>query len=381
VPDVLILGDTVRSPELRHEIPLAVPDAFLYVEHDGERHAIVTAFELPRIDELGLELAVHPPERFGRDELLAAGKEPHEADVEVWVRACRELGVERAVTPWTFPLDLADRLRAAGVDVSADPERFVERRRVKTAAELDGIRRAQRAAEAAMRAASELLAAAEPADGVLRVDGSPLTSERIRAAIDRVFMDCDVTADQTIVAHGAQGAVGHDEGSGEIAPREAVVIDLFPRDRASGCYADMTRTFVVGEPSEELLTYHRLCRDALERALDAITPGVAGSELHRLVCELFEEHGFATQLSKEPGSVLTDGFFHSLGHGVGLEVHEAPSLGRGGGRLVAGDVVSVEPGLYRQGYGGVRLEDLVLVTDDGAENLTRFPYDLAPKGA
>ena len=100
--------------------------------------------------------------------------------------------------------------------------------------------------------------------------------------------------------------------------------------------------------------------------------------IYRLVCDFFQEHGFPTQLSKEPGRVLEDGFFHALGHGVGLEVHEQPNLGRAGGDLVAGDVITIEPGLYRKGFGGCRLEDLVLVTEDGADNLTRYPYDLAP---
>ncbi len=230
-----------------------------------------------------------------------------------------------------------------------------------------------------MAAASSMLAAATPGDGVVELDGEPLTCERIRAEVVRIFGDNGAAADQIIVSHGAQTAVGHEEGSGPIAPGEPVVLDLFPFDRRSGCYADMTRTFVVGEPSDELVTYHRLCREALDRALAAIRPGMEGRELHRLVCEFFHEHGYPTQLSKEPGTVLEDGFFHSLGHGVGLEVHEAPSLGRGGEPLVAGDVVAVEPGLYRAGFGGCRLEDIVLVTDDGAENLADFPYDLSPR--
>jgi Xaa-Pro aminopeptidase len=140
----------------------------------------------------------------------------------------------------------------------------------------------------------------------------------------------------------------------------------------------MTRTFVVGEPSDELREYHKLCREALDRAVAAVKPGIPGKDLNRLACDIFEEHGFPTLLSKQPGSVLKDGFYHSLGHGVGLEVHEEPALGRGPGELVAGDVIAVEPGLYRNGYGGCRLEDLVRVTEDGAEILTDYPYDLKP---
>jgi Xaa-Pro aminopeptidase len=184
--------------------------------------------------------------------------------------------------------------------------------------------------------------------------------------------------DLVIVSHGPQTAVGHEPGYGPVAAGEPVIVDLYPRDPESGCYSDMTRTFCVGDPPEELVEYHRLCLEGLERARNAIKPGVTGAEVHRVVCELFEEHGHRTQLSKKPGEVLEEGFYHSLGHGVGLEVHEEPGLGRTGVELVAGDVLAVEPGLYRPGFGGCRLEDLVLVTDDGCEVLTDYPYDLAP---
>src|SRR6184192_671046 len=286
--------------------------------------------------------------------------------------------LERASVPSTFPLEVADHLRANGIEVKADRELFIGRRRVKNDAELAGIRRAQRAAEGAMQAARELLRAAEPQNGGLVVDGEPLTCERLKLAVEQVFTEHGVFADEFIVSHGAQTAIGHDMGSGPIAPNEPICLDLFPRDRESGCYADMTRTFVVGEPSDELREYHKLCREALDRAVAAVKPGIPGKDLNRLACDIFEEHGFPTLLSKQPGEVLKDGFYHSLGHGVGLEVHEEPALGRGPGELVAGDVIAVEPGLYRNGYGGCRLEDLVHVTEDGAEILTDYPYDLEP---
>jgi Xaa-Pro aminopeptidase len=192
-----------------------------------------------------------------------------------------------------------------------------------------------------------------------------------------VFTDAGVGApDPPIVSHGAQTAVGHDPGSGPIARNEPVVLDLYPQDPESGCYSDMTRTFCVGEPPEELARYWELCRLALERVLPEIRAGVTGAELHRVAAEVFSDAGLPTQLTKEPGQMLDEGFFHSLGHGVGLEVHEAPLLGRNGSELVAGDVVAVEPGCYRPGFGGCRLEDLVLVTEGGSELLTSFPYDL-----
>jgi Xaa-Pro aminopeptidase len=363
---------------MRHEVPVSVPDPFLYAERNGDRHVVASSFELERITAVAPGLQVLPLEEFGIDELYAQGLTRPEVELEVILRATRKFGVEQAVVPSTFPLELADHLRANGIELSADREHFVQRRRVKNEAELAGIRRAQLAAEAGMDAARELFRAAERQNGGLVVDGEPLTCERVKLAVEQAFTAAGAFADEFIVSHGPQTAVGHDMGSGPIAPDEPICLDLFPRDRESGCFADMTRVFVVGTPSDELAEWHRLCREALDRSVAAVKPGVPGSELHKISCDLFEEHGYPTLRSKQQGEVLQDGFYHSLGHGVGLEVHEEPSLGRAPGELVAGDVIAVEPGLYRHGYGGCRLEDLVLVTDDGPEVLTDYTYDIEP---
>jgi len=363
VSDVLIYADSVRSPELRHEVPISITDPFLYLERNGSRHVVIGSLELPRARELpGLE--VHSLEEFGNDELVRSGRSRREIRDELHARVCEALGVRRATVPGGFPLEVADALRGRGVELVADPELFERRRRVKNDDELAGIRRAQKAAEAGMDAARELLRS------------GPVTVERVKSAIEDRFSAHDCTADEFIVSHGWQSAIGHHAGDGEIAAGEPIVIDLWPRDRASGCHADMTRTYVIGEPDDEVREWHRLCKEALDRALREIRAGVTGRSVYDGTCEIFEREGYTTQRTKEEGKPLEEGFFHSLGHGVGLEVHEAPSLGLLGEELVAGDVVSVEPGLYRPGYGGCRLEDLVLVTEDGCENLTDFPYDL-----
>jgi Xaa-Pro aminopeptidase len=256
--------------------------------------------------------------------------------------------------------------------VTVDHRAFEARRRVKTPSQLDGIRRAQRAADAAMGRAVELL----------RECPSGLTAEAVRAAMQEV---CDGLGsdleDTVIVAVGAQAANGHDAGSGPIARGDTVLIDIWPRDRESLCWADMTRTFVAGgaEPPEELQEYWRLSKEALERVTAEVRAGADGRELHRLCSSVFEAAGQPTLLSTPDSEPPPEsGFFHGLGHGVGLEVHEAPGLGLAGDPLVAGDVIAVEPGCYRKGFGGVRLEDLLLVTDDGCEVLTQFPYELVP---
>jgi Xaa-Pro aminopeptidase len=378
VPDVLIYGDTLRSPELRHEVPVAIPDAFLYAEKGDRRAVILHSLEIPRVREDAPQLEIIPIEKLGADELLARGKQWWQVELEVAGRGCRELGIERATVPPTFPTGHADHLRAHGIEIAVDRDLFDNRRRSKNEKELAGIRRAQRACEAALDAARELLRRASPNGAGLEVDGEPLTSERIKRVIEDVFADHDVEGRDMIVSHGPQTAVGHNAGSGRIAPNEPIVFDLFPRDKATGCYADMTRTYVVGEPSAELEEWHRLVKDALESSTAGVKPGANGRALFEQVCEKFHAAGHKTQLNKEPGEVLEDGFFHSLGHGVGLEVHELPTMGRAGQDLLPGDVITIEPGLYRAGYGGVRLEDLVLVTDDGYEVITDYPYDLAP---
>src|SRR6266511_3174784 len=354
MPDVLVFGDTIRSPELRHEVPIAIPDSFLYVEHDGTRTVVISSLELARVRELdGIDAVAH--EELGEHELIEQGVPREEIPTQASLRGCQRLGVEQAVCPPTFPLELADLLRANGIEVEADRRFFADRRRVKNSVELDGIRRAQHAAEAAMDVVREMLRGADSSNSALVLDGQPLTCERLKRAI------------------------GHEMGSGPIEPGEPLVVDLWPRDRETACYADMTRTFVVGEPPAELVEYHRLVLEALQRANAALKAGVGGRDLYVQTCEFFQGHGYPTGLTKEPDQVLEEGFFHGLGHGVGLEVHEEPNMGIASqATLVAGDVVTVEPGLYRPGFGGCRLEDLLVVTENGAENLTDYPYDLNP---
>lgn len=375
--DVLIIGDTFRSPELRHEVPLGVPDPFVYLEHDGARHVYVGSMEVDRIRGLGLGLAVHPLEDVGIDELYAQNLGWREIRLEWAARACAHAGLARASVPHTFPAGHLERLRRAGIELTVDQPLFDARRRVKTGAQLDGVRRAQLAAEAGMAAGVSLMRQAENGDGVLWLDGEPLTVERVKATMRQVFAEHRCSAEEFLVAPGPQGAVGHEMGHGPIRFGEPVVFDLWPRDDASSCFADMTRTIAVGPVADEVRAWHRLTKEALDTATAIVRAGVDCRSVFDAVCDVFEAAGYPTQRTKAAGEVLRNGFFHGLGHGVGLEVHEGPYLGLlPGGTLRAGDVVTLEPGLYDPAVGGVRLEDLVLVTDDGCEVLTRFPYDL-----
>jgi Xaa-Pro aminopeptidase len=211
VPALLVAGDTFRTPELRHEVPLGVPDLFLFAEVDGSRHVVVTALELDRVAALG-DVTVHAFEEYGYDAFIRSGLPLARTVREVFANACVALGIRAARVPDSFPLAVAERLREAGVEVVADQKVFDDRRRVKSAAELAGIRRAQRAAEAGMRACVDVLRRAERSNGHLAVDGEALTVELVKRRVEEAFLEHGSTADDFIVARGEQAAVGHDMG-------------------------------------------------------------------------------------------------------------------------------------------------------------------------
>jgi len=383
VPALLLYGDTERSAAMRHEIPIAIGDGLLFAEHDGGQSILTSWLERDRIAAVLPDAQILDFIDLGMRALVEEGMTRREAEREVVARAVAQLGIADAVIPGDFPVAIADRLRADGIALTIDDERVGARRRVKQGAELEGVRAAQRAAHAAMARASQLLADADIGpDGNLRgTDGAPLLAEAVRAELRWACAEHGATCPaDMIVASIHNGGGGHDPGSGPLPAGLPIQVDIFPRHEASACWADMTRTFVVGEPTEEharlISEQERVVRTALDQARAAVRPGVTGRELHEATCELFEAAGWATQ--RTGGG--EEGFQFALGHGVGLEVHEAPGLGLSGREpFVAGDVVAIEPGLWDSRIGGVRFEDLLLVVEDGCQTLTDFRYDLTPR--
>ena len=372
--DVVIFADTVRSPELRHEVPQLVPDPFLYVERSGDRHIVVSSMEIPCSRAWTASSCI----RWRSSGSTSCARAASRLEIldEIAVRAVRALGVERAIVPASFPVLLADRLRAAGVELTPDRANF-DRAARQVGAELDGHSPRPGRRGAAMGAPRELFRDARQNGDGLELDGEPLTSERVKVAIRRVFLEHGASCDDFIVSHGPQSAIGH-TWRGRASRRRA------DRDRH---LAARRRVGLLGGHDADVRRGRRPGRGrrvapALQRALDARVADTARVSrpvgLRRRVRDLRERRP-PTRARRPEGEPLADGFFHSLGHGVGLEVHEQPLLGMSGHEeLVAGDVLAIEPGLYRAGYGGLRLEDLVLVTEDGAENPTQLPVRPRP---
>ncbi|SEH12141.1 Xaa-Pro aminopeptidase [Natronorubrum sediminis] len=310
---------------------------------------------------------------------LVAEHGPYEAKSRLITAFLEDRGIDSLAVPRSFPTGTADGLREQGLSVTVEPEGIVEDiRSTKDEWELEQIRATQRANEAAMTTAEELIATADVADnGNLVHDGEVLTSERVKEEIEVTLLRHGCGLDDTIVACGADGADPHDRGSGPLEADELIVIDIFPRDKETGYFGDMTRTFARGDPGEEARRRYEVTEDAYEAALEAVEAGVTGEAVHDVACDVIEDAGYET-LRSDPSTET--GFIHSTGHGVGLDIHEQPSVAPSGGELEPGHVISIEPGIYDPAVGGVRIEDLVAVTEDGYENLTDYRVGLEPSG-
>jgi Xaa-Pro aminopeptidase len=291
----LFHGDTERSAAMRHELPVSIGDPFLLAVVDGRMHVMANSLERARVEAAAPDAVLHDISDLGFHDLLESGMSFHEIDVELASRAAAAIGIREAIADPEMPVEIADRLRSDGITIRPDHQAIAARRRIKSAAELAGIRRAQTAAEAGMGAAAAILHQAVPDGDRLMLGAEVLTAETVRAALRDACRQNGAPAPPDVIVASVWQGTGHDPGSGPLAANLPIVIDLWPRDEASGCWADMTRTFVVGQVSDAVRTLDRLVREALEAARGAVRPGITGRELHALVCDVFESAGHRTQ--------------------------------------------------------------------------------------
>jgi Xaa-Pro aminopeptidase len=271
-----------------------------------------------------------------------------------------------------FPAGLAFKLKDAGLKITAaETGKLLPQREFKTAAEVDALRKGNRASAAGFRAVVKTLTEAIIRNGQLVHQGRILTSERLRELIAQATLAEGAVALDTIAAAGDQACDCHNAGYGPIRAGELIVVDIFPRRVEDGYWGDMTRTFLKGKASDAQRRMVRTVKRGHELGMSLIKPGVTGGKVQQAVESFFAKAGYQTiKNSREP-----EGFFHALGHGVGLQVHEGPAIRPGAkGKLRSGMVVTVEPGLYYRGLGGCRIEDVVHVVSGGNEKISNAPY-------
>ena len=352
----LVVGATETCVELRYLSAFKAVDPIVFLQVGRRRILVVPRMEQARAKRRDPRAQVFTPEdlRIPR---------PRRYQVSEWcVAMLRREGIQQVTVPGTFPVGVADILRRRRIGITPVVGAFLPERAIKRPDELKCLRESQQAAVIAVRAAISTVEKAEiDGAGYLRKDGRKLTSESVRELVSRTLFEHRCLCAETIIAGGEQATDCHETGHGPLRAGEAIVMDIFPRHMEHGYWGDVTRTIVRGEPSLELRALYSAVKAAQSVALARIKPGVRLTSIHQAASEEFVRRGYRTEMIDGKAS----GFFHGTGHGVGLEVHEAPSLGSAPGCLRKDHVVTVEPGLYYPGLGGVRIEDTVVVTKSG----------------
>lgn len=365
----LIVADSEHDANLLYATGLFVPDPFIYFEVAGKKYAVLSDLELDRARRQARVDRVLSLTHYVRRLKNEGVKTPRLADV--LRRVLAHFRVRRVEVPQNFPVGLAKRLRGIPVDVAADP--FYPARAVKTPAEVRHLERALWLAEEGMRAAVNVLRMSRIGrGGYLYWRGDKLTSEHVQGVIGATIAGLGGTASRTIVAGGNQGCDPHEVGHGPLRAHQTIILDIFPRDNTTGYWGDITRTVVRGRASAAVKKLYALVGQGQQLAFDRLRAGVDGQDIHNAIQAHFRAHGCPTR--RHRGRM--EGFFHGTGHGVGLEIHEMPRVGAISEKLQSGQVVTVEPGLYYHGKGGVRLEDMVVIGQRGNRNLTQFPKQL-----
>lgn len=353
----LIIASSETDSNLYYACRFLVPDPVIYFEISGKKHLILSDLEL---DRARIQAKVH--------KVLSLSK-PFSPIALAAHSFLKEKKVRKIVVPFNFPASYYETLKKLGYSIMVKPEPFYKNRLVKKPEEKKHIRHTLRQTEKVLREIFKILERSKIKRNRIYYGREIVTSEMLREEISIRLMKLGCTASSTIVSSGVQGSYPHHEGSGPIIPHTPIIFDIYPRHRISRYCGDMTRTIVKGHPSDEVKKMYRAVKEANRLATDKVKAGVHSSKVHLTAKRCLERHGFRT--GKISGRM--QGFIHSTGHGLGLDVHEPPSISMKGSPLKKGNVITIEPGLYYQKYGGVRIEDSIFVTKSGSESLTKFP--------
>lgn len=362
--DAYVAYDSSADADMRYLAGFLASDPYIYIHSKSGSETIVVSSmeELRARKESSCNVITRSAAKL--PELLQELKDPERATAQM----IRNLAGAKLLVPASMPVGFAQTLMQVA-EVGVDRGTVASLRCVKTAEEIAQIREVQMRNEEATRAAVDLIRKSEIDEhgGLVRED-EPVTSERVRDVIAAALRPYACEERDTIISCGTDTAMPHCLGTGQLCAHQPIVMDVFPRNLKTGYFADMTRTISKGAPSEEIVRMYEAVHEAKELAAAMLRPGITGAEVHNAVAAFFTAKGYET--------AGTSGFIHSLGHGVGLEIHEGPSLSPSGGILEPGNVVTIEPGLYYPGTGGVRLEDMGVITEDGFDRFTTFEEQL-----
>lgn len=362
---ILLAGIAQSDSDIRYLSGFTAPDPFVFMRVGSKNHLVVSMMEKGR----ALKQATPGTQVFTPAELGLSGKKAAKTDRQI-VALMKEVKIQRIQVPSDFPVAVFKALEKRGVNISIIEGSICPERKTKTRHELAELRKSQYAAVSAMNMAVKQIASAKvDTKNRLRTGRRLLTSEGVRHQIQKTLIDFDCMGIDTIVAGGEQSTDPHERGHGQLYAGQPIIIDIFPRNEKTGYWGDITRTVCRGKAPAELKKLYAAVKSAQAAALRAIRPGLCSDEIHSIAKAVFEQRGYETR--KVDGRHV--GFIHGTGHGVGLDIHELPRVGTSGEMLDVGHVITIEPGLYYPGLGGVRIEDTVVVTEKGWRYLAPCP--------
>ncbi|MEI7751775.1 MAG: Xaa-Pro peptidase family protein [Candidatus Omnitrophota bacterium] len=366
----MIIASSEKDADLYYATQFIAPDAFVFLQAHGKKYMLVSDLEIDRAKKQARAHTV-----FSSSRLASEYKQKHKkacSFIELVLYFLEKLKIKSVLVPGNFPVQYYAPLKHAGLQIQYKNGLFFEERLIKDRNEISAITQALRATEKAARDAIQTLKRSVIRKNKLYFKGTLLTSELLKKIIHRTLLEEGCAGEHTIVACGHHSIDPHDQGSGPLFAHQPIIMDIFPRSETTLYHADFTRTVVRGKASPKLKQIYAAVKEGQNIAFKMIRNGIAAKKVHGAIQAKFMQIGFKTEV--RDGRM--QGFFHSTGHGLGLDIHEPPRISVGEDILKAGQVVTVEPGLYYKGVGGVRLEDVIIVTKTGCKNLTRFPRQL-----
>lgn len=366
----LIVAGSETNADMLYATKFRAPDAFIFLENDGRRSLLLSDLEVDRGRKEAQVDEVFSYSALERE--VQGSKKKRPSTARVIAAFLTKNKVKRVTVPDDFPLGLARALKDEKVKLKPSGGHLYPERQIKTAEEIQALTKALHIAESGLARAMEVLKTATiRKDGQLFWSKRILTSEILRTEMELAVVRAGGEArGDTIVACGDAACDPHERGRGPLRANELIILDIFPRDARSCYFGDITRTVIRGQANEAQRRIWETCLEGQKGVLEAIKPGTNGGAIHEELKAFFTRSGYPTEIKDG----RWQGFFHGTGHGLGLELHEEPRFSAT--TFHPGQVFTVEPGIYIPGTGGVRHEDVVVVTEDGCRQLTQFPKAL-----